>query len=1519
MFKKSIKMETCLIALLSLMMMSAAAFGQTAATLSGTVMDTSQAILPGANVTAVNVDTGVETRATANNAGVYNFPSLQPGAYNISTQADGFQRSTRTDVRLSAGSQLRMNFELAVAGTVTEVEVTSSAESMVLESGSSTGVVLAENVILDLPLVSNDTLDLVSVMGGAVVSEFGNLGYQDGMSMFAGVFAKDVNVSRDGITVSEVRFNTGVSTASRLNTEMVGEFKMILAPVDAELGRGAGQLQMTTKSGTNAFHGSGVWNIQNTALDAYDFSDKNQGLLNERNWRNLHAYTLTASGPIIKNRTFFFASWDQQISKTRQTMNAQVLTPCAKKGIYRYLTTVNPETNAREGVRNGNAYEDPSRVFDNNVYSLQLPSVDINNGQPLKSYSVPSDPGRYGEWSGQTVNLDVEYVNVLSNDPYWQTFDYGVDCANYQVSMANRNLTPSAATGWDNYRFQADQSGFVSRFTQTMPDANDWQIGDGLNLAGIRWTRTSNGVGNIYGGSLLDENRKAVTFKIDHNINDAHRLSGVYSYEKSDGADGEAWWPGGYGGVIIRKPQTFTASLVSTLRPTLLNEFRVGLSRSASMTYDPLLNPSTGGELTNLLQTLLPTTDTGKFPRLSGAQETIIAGPGYMGQQSWLFHPEGSSSHIVGSRGVIQSLWGGHDPRWTFSDTITWMRGRHSFKGGFEYRHAQSWQKYGGPGAMNDNANTYHSSIKGGVMSDYSPFRNNAFSGDPILEGGSGLTAVRYPVPSDQDYNRNMGTSQSGNYAGMYGLLTYISGSVADISQFFYVTDAKNPRWNRTGEGEDMYIVDMRQREFSFFFKDDWKVTDGLTLNLGVRYEYYGVPWNDTGLTAGVQDGLKGIFGASGISSFTEWMPANPVETSYRTQQIFIGPNSGHSDISAYNKDKSNWAPHVGFSWELPWFGKGLTTLRGGYSISYTPIANFDHMEHQAGYALILAMQPGMTYKYNYRGHDGCNTGVAGSGCYLNFDNFGVALPLNDPTIGGFFGLPATQQPEIMSVQPIEKRSEVLMMFDPNIRSPYVQSMTLALTRNINSFLTADVRYIGTMSRKMVGKVPVNAANYINNGLMDELIKIRRGSNDPADFPILDTYIAPYTLSAYAESAADQIRAAYGYQIGSGNLAAVADSLATANCDFGSPICTAVGGQAGQVLREGAARYPGMNLAPNSLIYANPQYAATFGIYGTATSVFMNRRHSNYHSMQAQLTMRPTKGLNFQTTYTWSRNLGRDQTIGDYRDWNADYWLMAMHRSHQLNINGSFTLPFGANGFFFRDAQGAFRKTIEGWNIGWIASITSGAPMDLPGNNTLWNHGAVDLVRPDLWDNKGGKYEWSWEDNTGYYFGKRYMHVPDPQCSNPNIVDGDPNNFFSTAWWCNNSLRALAVVDHYEKNAMGMDVPVAGPIIFQNALPGERGNYKGRNLTGLGRWSLDMNMGKRIEFMEGKSLELRVDAQNILNHATPSSWAYSAGPRNPTPYDPFLTVNQTYSSDWFGMMSSKVGHRTFQAKIRLAF
>src|SRR5687767_3086266 len=249
-----------IVALMLALVMSGNAFGQATTTLSGTVQDSSGALIPGVAISAVNDGTGVETRAVSNDAGVYTFAAMQPGTYVVRANLPGFQTRTFTGVALSANQSNRLNFVLELAGQTTAVEVSIPADRLMLESSPSVGDLLTAKEVSDLPNVTNNVLELINVMAG--VNRTGGLGIQ---GTFAGVSASNINVVRDGISVNDQRWSfAGLNSATYINQDMVGEMRMILAPVDAETGRGNGQVQITTRSGGNQLHGALVGNVRNS-------------------------------------------------------------------------------------------------------------------------------------------------------------------------------------------------------------------------------------------------------------------------------------------------------------------------------------------------------------------------------------------------------------------------------------------------------------------------------------------------------------------------------------------------------------------------------------------------------------------------------------------------------------------------------------------------------------------------------------------------------------------------------------------------------------------------------------------------------------------------------------------------------------------------------------------------------------------------------------------------------------------------------------------------------------------------------------------------------------------------------------------------------------------------------------------------------------------------------------------------------------------------------------------------------
>src|SRR6267142_6209997 len=148
-------------------------FAQTInATLGGTVSDTTGALIPGVTITATNRATGIVTTVLTNEAGAYNFASIQSGTYRVGAELPGFQTQAYNDVVLGVSQQVRLNFTLQVGGQTQSVDVNIAADTLIATTSSSVGTVLPEYKVRDLPLASRNILDLVSTASGAQGSNF---------------------------------------------------------------------------------------------------------------------------------------------------------------------------------------------------------------------------------------------------------------------------------------------------------------------------------------------------------------------------------------------------------------------------------------------------------------------------------------------------------------------------------------------------------------------------------------------------------------------------------------------------------------------------------------------------------------------------------------------------------------------------------------------------------------------------------------------------------------------------------------------------------------------------------------------------------------------------------------------------------------------------------------------------------------------------------------------------------------------------------------------------------------------------------------------------------------------------------------------------------------------------------------------------------------------------------------------------------------------------------------------------
>jgi hypothetical protein len=1349
------------------------------ASVAGFVQDPSGAYIPGVSITATNTQTGVVTTAITNESGTYNILSLLPGTYRLTAELPGFRSQVFNDVQLGANTAGRYNFTLQVGALSDSVEVTAERTALIAESSPTIGQVLPERQIRDLPLVSNNVLDLMKTMPGVR----GNISSNN--TTFAGISASAVNTTRDGLSVQEGRYANGVGSTTLLNPDMVGEFRVILAPVDAETGRGNGQVQIITRSGTNEFHGSGVWNARNSALDANTWANNRQVVRGvwtptQPNWQNQHEYSASLGGPIKKNKTFFFFLWDQQFERDRTQMRPVVLTDCARNGIFRYW----------EGYQNGNLNQIPGGIGSANPTIQSIDSF----GNPLRPATNPDGT----PYTGQLRHFSV--FGPLLNTPARP------DCSDAIVNQSNP---------WDSLRPGMDPAGFSQRYLGYMPRANIFDGGDGLNTAIHQYQLSLHGRGELgtASGTSFNADHHQANLKVDHVFNAKHKIavSGSYQVVPNDYipvSGPTVQWPNGYLSKSVRKPRVLTASLTSTLTPSLLNEARYGYRANWHYVWAPW-------EVPNEKDREVPLSFM-----LNGSNGIpIVYNPATIASSATM---GGTLTTVSFTCATGCAQQGNYTPLFQYADTLSWTKGKHAFKGGVDVRIAFT-KGYETPTAPIPKA-------FGGAGQN----PNQTFSNNPAMPG-----------------------LVSNNQTVANSLLYFLSGSLNNAQMYYHIYDSKNPQWNSFLD-HARKLTWAHQKDWSLFFKDDWKVHPKFTLNVGIRYEFYGAPYEHNGLTPTPVGGGLAMLGVSG-RSFGEWLrPDAPVDLNRLMQIELVGPNSPNPDKGLYKNDWNNFGPAVGFSWQLPWFGEGKTNVRGGYQISYAKPSNLANLVN------FILLNPGFSNQ--------AQTNGPLDGNYFDLRNLHSFVPIP----------PAT---EPLRPIPMTKPNQSIYGFDPNFVTPYIQNLTFSVTRDLTRNVNVDVRYIGTRGLKLDGDFDLNTSNvYYNPRLFEALERTRRGEDDPlfdqmflglnlnsgvrgCDRDNPGALCGPVNGKNIRGSQHLRLSSTFRTDLANGNYEGVSNSLNTftgVGTGSAGTVNFGVAGERGTVLKRANLGFnvPGgcttqttvtcgtnvptdvtvpAGLFPANWITANPQVSAA--------NYYTNSGKSNYHSLQVQSTIRASRGLTLQGTYVWSRALAVDN--GDYTnpaERQKDYTLATNHVTHDFRANGTFALPFGPNQLLFRNTSGWLARIVEGWQTSVIINANTGQPTNAAATyvigTTTYDTGLYDNAVPDVVGPFPAKpfSNLEWTGESGRYFGSRFAQTADPQCGQ---IASDLRPYCTIQ----------AVTD-----------AKTGQILLQNPQPGRRGTLGQNTLELPGAWAFDAALSKSVQFAESKRLQFRFDATNVFNH-----------------------------------------------------
>ncbi len=1080
----------------------------TNASLGGTVQDPTGAVIPGANVTVQNINTGITYDTISNEAGIYRFPSLQPGTYKITAEMPGFKTLVYNEVKLDVMDRMSLNLQLELGQQSETVEVTAGLETQIGLLNTSIGGMVTNQMVKDLPLGTHNVLGLTTLQAGTQGDYFG------------AARIGTLNISRDGVNVQDQRINSGIASTIYTSTDLIEEFRVVTSPADAEYGRGSGQIQMITRSGNNEFHGA-AWNLhRNTVLNANTWFNNQRGRdadgkeISPRSRLIRNQFGGRLGGPIIKNKTFFHVTYDGQRERSKGSVTSTVLTAKAREGIFRFFP----------GVLNANAI-------------AAVPTVDLQ-GNPVRP---------------ATATGDLQEVSLFGRDPN---------------------------------RMAADPTGVIKKLLALTPLPNNFRTGNGLNTAGYTWTRTAT--------SDWDN----LSMKFDHHFNQNHRLNFSYTHER--GSSMNAFmaqpFPDSPGGDNMQRDHFYAMAFTSTLRPTLLNEFRVGILR-------PLLRFNAPWELAG----------TDLQPKIGNQPYMVDFGV------------------ITDPLDLSNDPQGRISPSYQFSNNITWMKGKHNFVGGAEIRFVST--------------NGF-----------------NSFTVMPRAFLGTGGVSVA---------NISTITGIGGNSSNAQAILNDLTGTLSQLSQAFNSPGGASPEF-LAGEGKRRT---WQQREFAGFFKDTWRVTPRLTLNLGVRYEFYTPPVDANGKAVGIVGGSAGLFGVTGTGFADLFQPG--LAKGSLTNLELVGKNSPNPGKRLYNPDRNNFAPAVGFSWSIPYFGENKTVLRAGYSWGY-----------ERGSLRIVDVvagdQPGLRTVRNFT-----------TSSLLNLQNAVLPLvPLGKP----------------LETVPLTDRTQTVRAFDSNLRNPYHQNWNLSIQRELPQNFSLEVRYVGSKGTRMWRGTNINERNIFENGLLDAFMLTQAGGNSA----LLNQIFMGVNVSGLGVvngttiTGSDVIRfnsTTQGYLHGN-HVATFANWLATTTT-YTSP--SQVGGNLTRAK------------LPDNYVFANPQF--------TSANLTGNFANSTYHSLQVEVSRRFSGGLQFQGNYTWSKALGEEEGEGQemldsyrtLRNRSFDKRVLAFSVEHVFRNNGTYELPLGPGKRFLNSTNPVISRLVERWTVGAIFNLFSGSPLSLTSGAATFN------------------------------------------------------------------------------------------------------------------------------------------------------------------------------------------------------
>jgi hypothetical protein len=611
-----------------------AAAQEAGGTITGSATDPSGAAVGGANVTIKNVATGVERNSTTNADGVYTAPNLIPGTYEITIVATGFATAEVQEVGLLAGERREVSVVMKLGSASDKVTVVSSEISDIQLASSEVRGVVDSHTVNELPLNGRDWTSLTLLEPGVaqvrtqkalgVSNDRPNRGLGTDVTI-GGNRPQGNNYRLDGVSINDYSSGApGSVTGGVLGVDAVQEFSVVTSNAPADYGKtSGGVINAASRSGTNAFHGSAYEFIRNSKLDTRNFfdtaKDASGNLIVPPFKRN--QFGATAGGPIIKERTFFFADYEG-----------------LRQGLSQTNTIIVPSQNAHNGILvTGNVTVDPKVAPYLNLFPLpssptagdtgtfrfvakQITNEDFAIGRIDHRISASDNLfGTYVFDRGQQQNPDAYNFKLIGNHSSRQTF-----------ALEESHILTSTLVNTARFGFNRDVVIAFTTLSAINPAAADTNLGFnpglpvGIITVGSGVTQFSGGLGAISAYRFHFNSFQAYDdlywTRNKHSLKFGFYAERIQANQFTQGASPNGFFQfGSLPNFLQNKPTTFQTLLGTSRTPRDLRQTVFGgyihddykikprLTLNLGLRYEMATVPT---ETANQLSTLVNLTDT---------------------------------------------------------------------------------------------------------------------------------------------------------------------------------------------------------------------------------------------------------------------------------------------------------------------------------------------------------------------------------------------------------------------------------------------------------------------------------------------------------------------------------------------------------------------------------------------------------------------------------------------------------------------------------------------------------------------------------------------------------------------------------------------------------------------------------------------------------------------------------------------------------------------------------------------